>query len=79
MGKEMIQSGKPLGIAEMVMLTGKDALYTVGGHKARIMNYSEGQLIEVDDIVEQDGHLWGIRKLENPKSKYDSFAFIAYR
>ena len=79
MGKEKIQTGKPLDVAEMVMLTGRDALYEVGGHKARIMSYSEGQLVEVDDIVEQDGYLWGIRKLKEPKPKYDSFAFIAYR
>jgi hypothetical protein len=79
MSKEMIQTGKPLGIGEMVTLTGKDALYEVGGHKARIMNYSEGQLTEVDDVVAQDGYLWGIKKLKEPKATYDSIAFIAVR
>ncbi len=79
MGKEMVQTGKPLDIGKMVMLTGKDALYTIGKYKVRIMNYSEGQTVFADDIVEQDGYLWGIKKLNNPKPKYDSIAFIAER
>ena len=79
MGKMKVQSGAPLDIAEMIMLTGGDARYTIGDHKVRIMNYSKGRSIEVDDIVEQDGYLWGIRKLKEQKPQYDSIAFIAVR
>lgn len=82
MGKEMVQTGKPLDIGKMVMLTGKDALYTIGKYKVRIMNFTEGQLVEVDDLVMQDGHLWGIRKLKESATElrkpYDSIAFIAH-
>lgn len=79
MVKETIQTGEPLEIAELITLTGKDALYKIGDHKVRIMSFSKGQLLEVDDIVEQDGYLWGIRKLKEPNPKYDSVAFIAVR
>lgn len=82
MGKKMVQTGKPLDIGKMVMLTGRDALYTIGKYKVRIMNFSEGQTVEADDLVEQDGYLWGIRKLKETASElrkpYDSIAFIAH-
>jgi hypothetical protein len=40
------------------------------------MNFSLNQSIEVIDMVEWKDRLWGIKKLENPKDKYQYFAFI---
>ena len=79
MGKEKIQTGEPLDIGEMIMITGRDALHIIGGHKARIMNFSAGQLVEVDEIVQQGGHLWGMYKVKKPHPRYDYIAFIAVR
>ena len=76
---EKIQTGEPLHIAEIITLTGRDALTTMGDYKVRIMNYSEGQLVDCDDIVDWCGYLWGIRKLEKPHDKYDSIAFRVVR
>lgn len=76
--RDKIQSGEPLDISELISITGRDALHTIGGHKVRIMNFSAGQLIGVDEVVWQDGHLWGLYKVSTPnKAGYDYIAFIA--
>ena len=76
---EKIISGTPLDMGKLISLTGHDALATIGNYKVRIMNYSEGQTVEVDDIVEWGGYLWGIRKMKNPKPQYGYIAFRAVR
>jgi len=77
--KEKIQSAEPLDLSELINITGRDARHTIGGHKVRIMNFSAGQLVEVDEIVQQDGHLWGLYKVQTPHKEYDYIAFVAVR
>ena len=77
MAKETLQTGKPLELWEIVDLTGKDALADMDGRKCRIMNYSEGQSIEVDDSLMWGGHFWGLKRVAPRDGRYDYFAFIA--
>ena len=69
-------SGEPLSVDQVFNLTGYDAICEIHDYNCRIMNFSPNQSIEVIDIVEWKDRLWGIKKLENPKDKYQYFAFI---
>ena len=59
-------TAEPLTMAEIMTLTGKDALYTIDGYKCRIMNTSAGQEIEVDMVYNG----WGLRRVNKPKYEY---------
>lgn len=59
-------TAEPLTMAEILALTGRDALHTIEGHKCRIMNTSAGQEIEVDMICNG----WGLRRVDKPKYEY---------
>ena len=72
-----LQTGKPLDIAEIINLTGRDALADMDGNKVRIMNFSEGQIADCEKAITWKGHFWGLRKVDN--DRYDYLAFIAVR
>lgn len=57
---------EPLTMAEIMALTGRDALCTIDGYKCRIMNTSAGQEIEVDMVCNG----WGLRRVNKPKYEY---------
>ena len=64
---------KPLTFMQMFNITRRDALYITPYGKARIMNASPDQETEVDQVIEQDGYRWGLRKVA-PNKKYDYLA-----
>ena len=64
---------KPLTFMQMFQITRRDALYITPYGKARIMNASPDQEINVDRVIEQDGYRWGLRKVA-PNKKYDYLA-----
>ena len=71
-----VRTTEPLTMAEIVALTGKDALITLDGYKCRIMNASPGQVIDVNRIV------WSLKTklqfgLREVKGK--PYKFLAFR
>lgn len=68
-------SGKPLPLSDLITITKLKAVH-IGGYKCRVMNFSDGQEVEVVDVVEAHGHKWGIKKCIEPKKDYDNLAFI---
>lgn len=77
MNNMKLQTGKPLDIAEIINLTGRDALADMDGNIARIMNFSEGQTVECEKAIEWKGYFWGLKRV--PRDRYDYLAFIAVR
>ncbi len=68
-----VVTAKPLTFMQMFNITRRDALYITPYGKARIMNASPDQEINVDQTLEQDGYKWGLRKVA-PNKKYDYLA-----
>lgn len=71
-----VKTTDPLTIAEIVSLTGKDALIILDGYKCRIMNASPGQIIEVNRVVwnSKQNIQWGLREV-----KCKPYKFLAYK
>lgn len=69
-----IITGEPLPTGQIFFLTKKDACTVMGNYKVRIMNFSEGQEIDVIDTVEWNGYKWGIKPISKPTDRYEYFA-----
>lgn len=71
-----VKTTEPLTMAEIVALTGKDAIHTIAGYRCRIMNVSSGQIIDVNRVVyvSDENINWGLREI---KSK--SYQYLAYK
>lgn len=69
-------SAEPLDMAALVLVTGKDALATIGGYRCRIMNYSKGQELEVETVVSSNGYRWGLKRLPYENGRYTHIAFV---
>lgn len=67
---------EPMTVAQICMYTGKDALYDFNGYKARIMNASKGQMIDIDVMMFMDKKWWGLRKLKDTTGK--SYQYLAF-
>lgn len=61
-----VKTAEPLTMAQIIMLTGRDALIEIDGYKCRIINASPGQEIEVDMVCNG----WGLRRVNKPKYEY---------
>ena len=69
-----VTTANPLTMAEIIQLTGKDALYQIGKSTCRIMNASPGQEIDVSSICyEPSGRKWGLRKVDSQQYKFLAF------
>lgn len=70
----LVKAGNPLDLVEYIKVTNNKPI-ELNGHMCRVLNVSKGQKMEVDEIVEEYNHKWGVCKCTKHKD-YDHLAFI---